>query len=62
MPWIASVFIAFLVCGAAFTVGRTISRGVRDGDPAGFRGTLISRAAIGLLVLWVLIHLSLIHI
>ncbi|HMS58702.1 MAG TPA: hypothetical protein PKA49_07585 [Tepidiformaceae bacterium] len=56
MPWIVSMFIAAIVCSAIFFVGRTISRATRDGDPAGSRGTIIRVAAVGLFVVWVVVH------
>lgn len=56
MSWIVSMFIAAVVCGAVFAVGRITRGSAKPESPAADRGLLVMIAAGVLLVLWVSLH------
>ncbi len=55
MSWIVSMFLATVVCGLAFGVGRLTRHAAKPGTPAADRGMLVMSAAIGVFVLWTVV-------
>lgn len=56
MSWIVSMFIAAIVCGAVFAVGRITRGSAKPESPAADRGLLVMIAAGVLFILWAGLH------
>lgn len=59
MPWVVSVFLAVLVCGTVFVVGRAARGAAAPGSPERVRGGLVMGGAIVVFVAWVGVHTAL---
>lgn len=53
MSWIVSMFIAVIICGAVFVVGRLVRGGAKPESPTADRGLIVMIAAAVLFTLWV---------
>ena len=53
MPWIISLFVAVVVCGVIFFVGRVTRNESGAGTPGALRGLLLMVGAGALFVLWI---------
>ena len=56
MTWVVSMFLALVICGAVFFVGRAARSGASPGSEERFRGGIAMIAASVLFVLWVGLH------
>jgi regulator of protease activity HflC (stomatin/prohibitin superfamily) len=56
MAWVVSLFLAVLICGAVFLVGRAARAGAAAGSPERFRGAVAMVAAGVLFVVWAGLH------
>ena len=55
MPWILSLFVAVIVCGGLFVVGRVTRSESDKGSPGALRGQLIMIGAGALFAVWIVI-------
>ncbi len=56
MSWIVGMFLAAIVCGLAFVIGRLTRRAAKPGTPAADRGLLVMSVAIGLFLVWTVLQ------
>ncbi|MCL6644959.1 MAG: DUF1501 domain-containing protein, partial [Dehalococcoidia bacterium] len=59
MPWVVSAFLAVILCGAVFVVGRAARGAAAPGTPERIRGGIIMGAAAAVFVAWVGVHTAL---
>jgi len=56
MSWIVSMFLAVIVCGLAFGIGRLTRHGAKPGAPAADRGMLIMVISVGVFLVWTILQ------
>src|SRR5512140_1359881 len=56
MSWIVGMFLAVMVCGVAFGIGRLTRHAAKPGTPAADRGMLVMVVATTLFVVWVVLQ------
>jgi len=56
MSWIVSMFLAAIICGLAFGIGRLTRHGAKAGTPAADRGMLIMVISAGVFLVWTVLQ------